>query len=338
MPLNIIDDMPDENTEEVDERLQEDGTYKGSKGGTELLKTELERRMEILEPGLLDKVHVICSRAPKNFKPKKPTLLWLHDLHNDPAVQHLRSDVSRSRFKILVFVSHHQQAMYNAVLGVPLQSGLVIDNGINPIEPHEKDMDGPIRLIYHTTPHRGLEILAQVFDFLKAPDDREIILDVYSSFEIYGWPERDEQFKKIFDICREHPRINYHGFQPNDVVREALKKAHMFAYPNIWPETSCLSIIEAMSAGCQIVCPTYGALPETTAKLGFMYPFQEDIQHHANMFVASVNSALSMFPWNEATQAKLNFQKTYINSMHSWDNLQKTWLHLLKDVAKTGEK
>ena len=337
MSLNIIDDSPQEATEEQDERLQADGTYEGSKGGTEMLKEELVRRMEILEPGLMEKVDVICSRTPKNFKPKKPTILWLHDTHNDPAVQHLRSDVSRSRFKILVFVSHHQQAMYNAALGVPMQSGLVIDNAINPIEYKEKDMDGPIRMIYHTTPHRGLEILAQVFDFLKTPDEREIILDVFSSFEIYGWPEKDKQFEKIFDICREHPRINYHGYQPNEVVREALQKAHIFAYPNIWPETSCLSVIEAMSAGCQIVCPTYGALPETTAKLAFMYPFQEEIQHHANMFVASTNSVLGKFPWDEATIAKLNFQKTYINSMHSWSNLERTWLYLLKDVAKSGE-
>ena len=41
--------------------------------------------------------------------------------------------------------------------------------------------------------------------------------------------------------------MTYHGFKPNDVVRKALSEAHIFAYPSIWVETSCISAIEAMS-------------------------------------------------------------------------------------------
>ena len=31
-----------------------------------------------------------------------------------------------------------------------------------------------------------------------------IELDVYSSFKIYGWEERDEQYKEVFDFCKQH--------------------------------------------------------------------------------------------------------------------------------------
>ena len=88
----------------------------------------------------------------------------------------------------------------------------------------------------------------------------KIHFDVYSSFEAYGWKERDKPYEEVFKTIREHDGMTYHGFKPNDVVRKALSEAHIFAYPSIWVETSCISAIEAMSAGVQIVCPNLGAL------------------------------------------------------------------------------
>ena len=160
-------------------------------------------------------------------------------------------------------------------LGVPYSESVVIKNAIDPIEHHEKPKD-KINLIYHTTPHRGLDILYAVYEQLAKNRD-DIHLDVYSSFNVYGWPQRDVEFKPLFDKLEAHPNITYHGAVPNSEVREALKKAHIFAYPCTWVETSCISAIEAMSAGCAVVCPNLGALPETTSNFGIMYPFDEDI-------------------------------------------------------------
>ena len=39
--------------------------------------------------------------------------------------------------------------------------------------------------------------------------------------------------KHIFKEIEEHDGMTYHGFQPNAVVREALAKSHIFAYPSI---------------------------------------------------------------------------------------------------------
>jgi hypothetical protein len=75
---------------------------------------------------------------------------------------------------------------------------------------------------------------------------------------------------------RQHPKIRYHGTQPNAAVREALTRAHVFAYPSVWPETSCLCLIEAMSAGLVCVHSNLGALFETAAHWTQIYPFHED--------------------------------------------------------------
>jgi glycosyltransferase involved in cell wall biosynthesis len=206
----------------------------------------------------------------------------------------------------------------------------VIQNAINPVQVNveEKPKD-KVKIIYHTTPHRGLNILYTVFEILAKEFDF-IELDVYSSFKIYGWEVRDEQYKEVFDKCREHPQINYHGSVSNDEVKKALAQAHIFAYPSIWQETSCISLMEAMSAGCLCVHPNYAALPETAANWTQMYQWNEDINAHAGMFHANLRNAILVAKngWGGAFA-----QKNYADIFYSWDNRQNQWISFLKELT-----
>jgi len=242
----------------------EDGTYEEANGGTEMMRQELYARVD---KELLDQFQIICSRV-RWIDPKKPTVLWLHDTWDDPESQHLKEEERRKRFSRLVFVSNYQLNTYHLAHEVPYHRSFVMQNAIQPIPVSKKETD-QVRLIYHTTPHRGLNVAVAAIQELAKIHGDYIHFDVFSSFEAYGWKERDEEFTELFDTIREHPQMTYHGFQSNEIVREALEKAHIFAYPSIWPETSCIAAIEAMSAGCEVVCPNYAALPETTANFCF---------------------------------------------------------------------
>jgi glycosyltransferase involved in cell wall biosynthesis len=305
-----------------------DGTYEGAKGGTEMMRDELFKRINEIDPELIAEFNWIFSRVPDDLQNEKLNLLWLHDTWDDPQTQHLKDIKSRERFGKLIFVSNYQQWTYVQGLGIPYMEGIVMKNAIAPIEKHDKPKDGPIKLIYHTTPHRGLDILVAVFEKLYSEVKQEIELDVYSSFDIYGWKGKDDQYREIFDRCEAHPGINYHGYQPNDVVREALKTAHIYAYPNIWPETSCISVIEAMSAGCAVVCPSFAALPETTANWASMYPYQEHVPTHAQLFLNVTNNIIHNF-WDDSHQQKLSNQKAYTDMFYSWDLRIHEWQGLL---------
>tara|TARA_B100001093_G_scaffold38993_4_gene33342 strand:- start:152 stop:1219 length:1068 start_codon:yes stop_codon:yes gene_type:complete len=321
-------------------QMKDDGTYYESYGGTELMSNALTER---LPKDLLDEFNIIKSRV-RTISQEKENILWLHDLASDPENAHLKDAELRKRFSRLVFVSDWQWQQFNMMYGINWSESFILKNAIEPIllstntnGTWNKDKN-VIRIIYHTTPHRGLNIaVAGIKALWENGYKDKIHFDVYSSFEAYGWPKRDEPFQEIFDEIKKHEGMTYHGFKPNAVVREALAKSHIFAYPSIWQETSCIAAIEAMSAGCQVVCPNYGALPETTGGLATMYHWNENLQFHANVFANFLKGAIDNHN-SEDMLSKLHFAKQWADNCYNWDIRANQWtgmLNGLKELRKS---
>jgi len=255
---------------------------KNAWGGTELQRHWLG---EFLGEEVLQDFQIILGRLPEDGKlaDDKWRILWVHDLASDPCNAHLKNG-GWKKFHAIAFVSNWQKDQFLQMYQIPPSKTVVVQNAIKPIVPDIAYKQGSttFNIIYHTTPHRGLEILVPVMERLSQNFPDKVHLDVYSSFGVYGWAQRDEPYKHIFKTISEHPAMAYHGSVHNDVVREALRtKAHCFAYPSIWPETSCISLMEAMSAGCLCVHPNFAALPETAANWTLMYNMHENPNQHA---------------------------------------------------------
>ena len=249
---------------------------KNSLGGTEQMR---DRLVNNVNPELLKQVAVHFSR-PRDIPNDVPNILYCHDLAEDPENEILKNG-GWENFDHIVFVSAWQRDQYVTRYNIPYSMCSVIFNAVEKrYNPKDKNTD-TIRFIYHTTPHRGLELLVPVFEAL-CERYTNIQLDVYSSFEVYGWPQRDVQYKDLFSKIEQHPKMNYHGYVSNEEVLKALDESHIFLYPNIWKETSCIALIEAIKS--QVICvhPNYGALPETAANATIMYDYDEDMQDHAN--------------------------------------------------------
>lgn len=294
-----------------------------SNGGTEQTCRMIESN---LPSDLLESFQIIPSRV-QNIKEDKIRVYHLHDLPEDPETNHLKEESSRNRFHKLVFCGNWQYNRYINLLGIPQNDKCaVIETPINPIEYKAKTND-EIRLIYTSTPQRGLTLLVPVFEEL-CKKHSNIYLDIFSSFQIYGWADADKQFEEFFERCKNHPNIVYHGSQPNEVVREHLQKAHIFAYPSIWHECNSRALIEAMSAGVLCLHPNLAGLSDTCGNLTSMYQYEEDHNVHANKFYHLLDHAINI-AHEENTQNYLRYVKTYADNRFNISKIARQWEDML---------
>ena len=94
--------------------------------------------------------------------------------------------------------------------------------------------------------------------------------------------------------------------------------------------------MEAMSAGCSIVCPNFAALPETTANFAVQYQYNENPSIHANYHVGLLNFLLENY-WDENHQAKLDIQKLYADQFYSWENRASEWQGVINTVLNNAK-
>lgn len=314
--------------------LAKDSLSVKAMGGSELMKYRMVQ--EFGEEYLKD-FQIFVSRAEEELDPNKIKIYWHQDLPHDPACAHLANGGWKN-YDYFVFNSNWQMQLFNLVLGVPYYKSIVLQNAIDPIT--VKDDTKPtdkIKLIYHSTPHRGLELLVPVFELL-AETHPDIELDVYSSFKIYGWEERDSQYQQLFERCKNHPRINYYGSVPNEEVKAALAQAHIFAYPNIWVESSCIALMEAMSAKLVCVHPNYGALIDTSGGITRMYQWDEDANSHAGRFLRVLEHAINDVRTGLA-KAEVEYTKFYADNRFNWTRRLQEWkvfLDMLKAMKEQG--
>ena len=251
---------------------------------------------------------------------------------NQKEAQNLGSKDFVDKLDYIVFNSNWNFEKYYYQFKIPESKSTVIKNAIEKIKFKEKPKD-KINLIYHTTPWRGLVHLLKIF---KSLDLDNIELNVCSSTKIYG-KKFDEvlgkQYQDIFDECKSTKNVNYLGFVNNNNIIELLKKTHIYAFPSIWPETSCISAIESMAAGCEVVTTNLGALYETCAPFGTFVGFDRNFDNLEKRYRKILINSIKNF-WSEENQKKLKLQQESTNFLYSWDVRSKEWKNLFDEMRK----
>jgi len=297
---------------------------KNSNGGSEMMR---QRLVKNVDKSLLKKYAIHLSRPRKIYDNVK-NILYCHDLAMDPENKILK-DNGWEKFDHFVFVSYWQRDQYILIYGIPYSRCTVIQNSIElEYSPLQKQTD-KIRLIYHTTPHRGLELVYPIVDELSKEYDN-IHLDVYSSFGVYGWEQRDEPYKELFDKIKNHSHMAYHGAVSNSTVLEALRDSHIFLFPSIWQETSCIAMIEAIRSGVLVVHPSYGALQETAVDATIMYEYTEVANDHANMAFSVVKNLLAAQKIQPELFNNMTNSERFILPKNGINNFTNSWNNLLR--------
>lgn len=292
------------------------------RGGTEILHEHL---LKHVDNNLLSNVNLMVSVCDSRLlHDSKPNILWQH-VNTDQKVAHgLRDYGFVNSVEKFIYVSEWQRKKYHNDFDLPYDRSTVLLNAIEPIQfiPKPKNK---IKLIYTSTPWRGLEILLESFKLLNRDD---VELDVYSSTVIYGSNFIPNHYDWLFNKCRATKNVNYKGYALNKGVRRALQQAHIFAYPSIFEETSCLAAIEAGAAGCKIVTTDYGALTETCGDYAVYTRHTNDFNKLIHDYAEILNNAIENY-----SEENLVDQSNYFNNRYSWYNRKNQWMELLKNYA-----
>lgn len=286
-------------------------------GGTETLASQLinylrRAGVDVVLNGSVVEADVVLvlsdpslAKTLRETKTRAKLILWEHQSYDQPIVQSLKKE---NLWDLIIFVSHWQKRQYEEKLGV--KNGIVIRNAIEPISYKTKSTD-KINLIYTSTPFRGLELLVPLFDKLVHKYNN-LFLHVYSSMSVYQRGDKD--FMNLYGRIDSTKNSLWHGSVGKQELYTALGESHIFAYPSIWEETSCLAAIEAMSANCQIVTTGIGALPETVGPFGTVC----DIKDYEYFLEKAINEYTE--PW---------WQKPTVDRSFGWETRIYEWLNIL---------
>ena len=304
--------------------------FNESFGGSE---NQLRFLLKYLSDESFKDINLILNNASHELIEKdKINVLWMHHFVNQEEAKNLGSKDFVDKLDWIVFNSSWNFEKFVYQFKIPESKSVVIKNAIEEVDFHEKPKD-KINLIYHTTPWRGLVHLLKVFKNLNL---KNVELNVCSSIKIYGKKfekEFEKKFENIFEECKNTKNVNYLGFVKNNEIIKLLQNTHIFSYPSVWHETSCIAAIESMAAGCEVVTTNLAALYETCAPFGTFVNFDRNFSNLEKKFSKTLLNSIKNY-WSKENQNKLKLQRETINATYSWDVRSKEWKNFFDEARE----
>ena len=307
------------------------------KGGTELQHDFLTARVDEY---LLSHFQ-ICTSIPGKvpIDESKINILWQKNSYDQPNIKPFFADKTNHHlYDWYVFNSHWNYEKFRMMYDVPTEKCHVIKNGVTHFPERKPYKQGDtLRLVFQPTPWRGLNVLLLAMQHLE---NENIMLDVYSSCKIYGEEfakSNNADWERLFDQARMLPNVNYIGYQSNDFILNKMKDYHMFAYPCIWEETSCISALEAMAAGLYCVTTNYGALYETCAEFPIYVNYTDNYKKLAENFAYAIKGGMEHLH-KDYLHEHLLVQQNYTKRFYSWDKKAIEWTRFLEGAFNVRSK
>lgn len=227
------------------------------------------------------------------YIPARLRILWTGDAPDQPFLNLLKDKEIRENIDLIITVSKWQADGLMNNFNVSREKLFITTNGINPeyftspaITRH------PERIIYSSTPFRGLDVLLKVFPRIKTIVP-EAELYVYSGMSVYQMSKEteDKRYGELYKSA-DQPGVFLKGNVTQPELAQAMLSATIMAYPNTFQETSCISAIEAMAAGLPVVTSKAGALPETLRDAGIFIEGNPVTTDYQDSFVKEVVTIL----------------------------------------------
>ncbi len=258
-------------------------------------------------------------------------ILWAHMAHDQTAMQGLRDPAERSAWNGVAFVSQWQRDHACREFGIVPERTAILRNAVAPsfldqaIEAPWFHTGAPPRLVYTTTPFRGLSQLLDAFPRIRAaiPD---VTLSVFSSMKVYQYADGTDPFGGLYAKAASMDGVCYRGSVDQPLLAAELNGAAAFTYPSVFAETSCIVAMEAMAIGAEVLSTDEGALPETLAGFGRTTPLITNPTAFAESYARLVIDALQEMranPDEAATHRDATID--FARSTYRWARRAEEW-------------
>jgi glycosyltransferase involved in cell wall biosynthesis len=137
----------------------------------------------------------------------------------------------------------------------------VIHTGVHAAAAFPEGKEKNIVFVGRLTPDKGALELVQALARVL-PKHQDWTAEIIGARWFKAGDPPDNYEKEIARAAEECPNIKLCGFRPHEDVITALEKASIAVVPSKWDDPFPRSALEALAAGCALVCSRHGGLPE----------------------------------------------------------------------------
>lgn len=292
--------------------------------------------------GQFDAVVVVSVAEGHKFRqvvPKSvPMLLYCHHAADQPAMVPLSDKETWQAWSGFVMVSHWQLDNYVNRFGLPPDNLHVIENAVSPLflsqsptQPWFEKGESP-SLAYISTPFRGLDVLLAAFPAIRerVPD---VQLKVFSGMKLYDPAVQSDPHDYLYALARALPGVTYSPPVSQTELAAHLRDTAALTYPSTFAETSCISVMEAMACGAEVLATELGALPETLHGFGRVMPMASTLPELTRHYVDFVCQALLDVRQNPATALERRKQQlAFVEDNYTWARRAQSWIALVDKI------
>lgn len=189
-------------------------------------------------------------------------------------------------------------------------------------------------MVYSSSPDRGLDKLLDYWPEVQrmAPGARLLVMYGFDTWEKIAAARGDLVGQLKVQILKSRltkmagDGVVYAGRAGQRDVADAYMRAALWLYPTDFTETSCITAMEAQSAGCDVVCTRLAALAETVdGKTGHLVDPPSQLRRYREEFLGKVEEVLSQDRDDAGMTARGRAAREAARARFSWSGVARQW-------------
>jgi glycosyltransferase involved in cell wall biosynthesis len=186
------------------------------------------------------------------------------------------------------------------------------------------------KLIYINTPFRGLDVLVNLFPFLRQAVP-EVELHLYTGMSLYGgqFMEWEEQLRGLYDHARKMPGVHLCEPLPKAELANELLTSGLSLYPSHFEECCSIASLEVQAAGVPMITSDLAGLKDTikNGETGILIPIDnKELKSRSQQYqINFLNQAVRLLRDEDAWRALSMNASRNIRDNYSWSRIAMEW-------------